>query len=378
MRFRPIALALAALAIWAGLTSAATADERILDYDSVITVNPDASLSVTESITVRAEGNQIRHGIYRDFPVEYVDERGNRHSATFDIRKVTLDDARVPYHTERRGGYVRLYIGDAKRTLAPGTYTYRISYESDRQLGFYKDFDEVYWNVTGNQWAFPIDKAAATVYLPKGAAIRSVDVYTGPRGAKGTNFKIVRRSDGEVRIETVDPMPTHYGLTVDVTFPKGYVAAPTATDNLIWFLRDNAAVFAGLIGLALTLAYFIVVWLKVGRDPKGGVIIPQYEPPSKFTPGGCRYVREMGYDKKAFTAAIVNMAVKGAIKIVEEDSVYTIEKAQPPKTETLSKGERSVFKKLLGTGDAIVLRQTNHSIFSSAQKSLRSALANEF
>ena len=174
MALKRFAITLATLIFSAGLAHGAFADERILNYDSVITVNPDASVSVTESITVRAENNQIRHGIYRDFPLDYVDNRGNHRSATFDLQSVTLDDDRVPYHTERRGADIRIYIGDANSFVRPGTHTYRISYVSERQLGFYKDFDEIYWNVTGNKWAFPIDKAAATIYLPQGATIGMV------------------------------------------------------------------------------------------------------------------------------------------------------------------------------------------------------------
>ena len=378
MVLKRFAIVLAALIVSAGLSHLAFADERILDYDSVITVNPDASVSVTESITVQAENNQIRHGIYRDFPLDYVDNRGNHRSATFDLQNVTLDGDRVPYHSERRGADIRIYVGDANSFVQPGEHTYRISYVSERQLGFYKDFDEIYWNVTGNKWAFPIDKAAATIYLPQGATIGMIAAYTGPLRSQGTNYEIVRQSGNELRIQTKEPMPAHYGLTVAVSFPKGYVAEPSTSDKAEWFLRDNASVFAGLIGLAATLVYFTMMWLKVGRDPAAGVIIPQYEPPPKFTPGACRYVREMGYDKKAFTAAIVNMAVKGAIKIREEDSVYTIEKADDPTLDKLSKGERSIFNKLLGSDKFITLKQSNHTEFSSAQRALKRALAGEF
>ena len=49
------------------LASSAWADERILDYRSDIEVHEDGWLTVTETIRVRAEGNQVRRGIYRDF-----------------------------------------------------------------------------------------------------------------------------------------------------------------------------------------------------------------------------------------------------------------------------------------------------------------------
>src|SRR6185369_914664 len=50
-----------------------TNDERILAYDSQITLHDDGSLVVAETIKVRALRQQIVHGIYRDFPTHYKD-----------------------------------------------------------------------------------------------------------------------------------------------------------------------------------------------------------------------------------------------------------------------------------------------------------------
>ena len=57
----------ASLLLVAMLAFPAHAQERILAYDSTVVVADDGSLDVTERITVRAEGSQIRRGIYRDF-----------------------------------------------------------------------------------------------------------------------------------------------------------------------------------------------------------------------------------------------------------------------------------------------------------------------
>ena len=46
-------------------------DERILSYHSDILVKQDGWIEVTETIRVRAEGAQIRRGIYRDYPTRY-------------------------------------------------------------------------------------------------------------------------------------------------------------------------------------------------------------------------------------------------------------------------------------------------------------------
>ena len=61
-----------------GVFASARADERILEFHSEISVATDASMLVDETIRVRAEGDRIRHGIYRDFPTDYRDRFGNR------------------------------------------------------------------------------------------------------------------------------------------------------------------------------------------------------------------------------------------------------------------------------------------------------------
>ena len=149
------------------------AAERILDYRSSIVVATDGRLTVTETIAVVSAGDQIKRGIYRDFPTDYsrmltigdVSLPILRSQVPFDVVEVQRDGHPEPYHTELQDNGVRMYIGDADITLPPGRYTYGLTYIT-AQLGFFADHDELYWNVTGNGWRFPIDRAAAIVVLP--------------------------------------------------------------------------------------------------------------------------------------------------------------------------------------------------------------------
>src|SRR5262249_41417133 len=140
--------------------------ERIRSFDSHITVSLDRSMEVTETITVQSAGAKIRHGIYRDFPTRYKDRLGNNYSVTFDIVGVERDGRPEAYHTENLSNGVGVYFGSSGYELPPGLHTYRFTYRTSRQLGFFKDHDELYWNVTGTGWGFPIDVATATVVLP--------------------------------------------------------------------------------------------------------------------------------------------------------------------------------------------------------------------
>jgi len=74
-------------------------------------------------------------------------------------------------------------IGDADTIVPRGAHTYVIVYKTDRQIGFFDRFDELYWNVTGNGWVFRIERAEGIIHLPPGAAVLQTASYTGPDGA---------------------------------------------------------------------------------------------------------------------------------------------------------------------------------------------------
>lgn len=173
------------------LTGLAQADERILSYHGDIQIQPDRSMIVTETIRVRAEGNKIKRGIYRDFPTRYKDHYGNDYHVGFQVLSVQRDGNAEGYHQEDLDNGVRTYLGKSNVYLPRGEYTYTISYPTTNQLGFFADFDELYWNVTGNGWDFAIDKASALVRLPHyvaGADLR-IAAYTGYQGSQGRDYQ---------------------------------------------------------------------------------------------------------------------------------------------------------------------------------------------
>jgi len=360
-------------------TLPALAAERITSFDATIEVMPSSDIVVEEKIDVISEGNQIRHGIFRSIPLQYRDEHGNRRSATIDVLGVTLDGRPEPYQVERTGNGVRIRIGRGDVFVENGPHAYTIRYRSSRQLGYFDDFDEIYWNVTGDQWDFPIEAASATVIVPQGAAIRSIAAYTGRQGESGRDFRIASQSGGRVRLETTRPLSLREGFTVAVSWPKGFVAEPSTAEKAGRYLGNNRAAAAGLIGLCLLLAYFYLVWRRVGRDPEGGPIVAEYEPPEGFSPAACRFVERMGFDQTDFTAAIVNLAVKGAIRIEEVDDEFTLERQPWSDGAALSKGERAVLSALFPQNESrLVLKNSNHATLQRAQKALKRHLNGEY
>jgi len=353
----------------------AGADERILDFHSDIAVDADASMRVTETIRVRAEGDRIRHGIYRDFPTDYRDRSGARVHVAFEPLTLQRDGRSEPFHTESISNGVRVYFGSKDVTLEPGEYTYALDYHTNRQLGFFADHDELYWNVTGNGWDFAIDAASANVTLPDSIspAAMQVEAYTGAQGAKGKAWTARADYASHAVFATTRALGTKEGMTIVVGFPKGVVTAPTDGERARWFLADNAGVLVAGGGLLLLLGYYLVQWTRFGRDPRPGTIIPLYEAPADHTPGALRYVERMGWDERCTAADIVDSAVRGAIRIRETDGKYSIERASAVQSP-LPAIESTLVADLLGGHESLTFQQSEHTRIAAALEKYKQTL----
>ncbi|MBZ5520717.1 MAG: DUF2207 domain-containing protein [Acidobacteriia bacterium] len=354
--------------------------ERIHSFDSQITVQTDGVLQVRETITVEAAGVEIKHGIYRDFPTRYKDMLGNARAVGFKLAGVERDGRPEPFHTGDLENGIRVYIGDRKKELSPGIYTYVLRYETNRQLGFFKDHDELYWNVTGLSWKFPIDVATATVLLPPKvrASSPALEGYTGPAGAKGQDYTAARDEQGNP-VFRAENLSAYEGLTIVVSWPKGLIAEPDSRQRLSWFVQDNRALIVGLIGLAAVLLYYFLVWTAVGRDPRPGTIMPLYEPPADISPAAMRYLQQMEFDDRMLTADILDLAAKGyaTIDCDKSDHYSAIRKPDSRKTEgRLLPDERTLARKLFESGDRVRFEQKNYKLISAARDALRIGLKN--
>lgn len=357
--------------------STASAREAILSFNSDVTIQVDASLRVIETITVSVEGNEIKRGIVREFPTKYKDRYENRRTVSFDVESVRMNDRAEPWFTKGRANGVELYTGESSKFLSPGTYRYEITYTTSHQIGYFDGYDELYWNVTGNGWRLPIDKAGYTLHLPRHAEPVDIAAFTGPTGSTGTDFRIIDAAPGLVSVVTTRPFAAKEGLTVAVSFPTGLVHRPSASDRTRSFFRDNLGAFAGLIGLMIILGYYIFFWDRAGRDPEGGAIIPRFKPPEGFSPAAARFVYRMSYDRKAFSAAVINMAVKGYLEIDEVGDEFTL-KQVGTSNGMLTKGEQRIASRLFQTSDQITLVNENHKIIAKAISAFESGLKSEY
>jgi Predicted membrane protein (DUF2207) len=190
------------------------------------------------------------------------------------VTSVTRDGASEAWTTEGMTNGVRVRIGRAEATLSTGPHDYVIHYRTTRQIGFFADYDELYWNATGNGWTFAIDAAEARITLPQAVPFRQSAFYTGPQGARGQDAAIVEQQPGHIVFRTTRPLPPGSGLTVAAAWAKGVVAEPTASQETGWWLQDHLPGVVAGAGLAAVLAFYAFAWVRFGRDPPRGTIIP--------------------------------------------------------------------------------------------------------
>jgi uncharacterized membrane protein YgcG len=357
------------------LSATAVADEYIESFHSDIEIQRNGDLLVTETIRVHAEGKQIKRGIYRDFPTRYEDIQGRNHQVGFELLSVQRDHRSEPFHTTNLSNGIRVYIGDSNVFLTSGFYDYQIRYRSSRQLGFFDDFDELYWNVTGTGWAFDIRKASAALTLPDAASNLSLTGYTGPQGGTEQHLEFRRIGDSQAYFQTTQPLARYEGMTIVAGWPKGLVEEPDAAQQRAWFIADNKASIITIGGTLALLIYYLLLWFWLGRDPPAGVIIPRYRAPAGYSPASMRFIERMGYDKTCFTTAIINLAVKGALEIDDDAGRFKLVKSGPA-SSALAAGESAVIGGLFADGDdSISIVRSNHSLLANAiskhEKSLK-------
>ena len=360
----------------------ALASEEILLFRGDIVVHPDSSLTVTETITVRVEGKQIKRGIYRDFPTRKSSIWYNKRYG-FEILSVKRDGKREPHHFDRQPNYTRVYCGRKDVMLKHGVYTYTLKYKTTRQIRYFEDHDELYWNVNGTEWAFPIQKVEAVVTLPdRAGASGPLEAYTGFGGDKGTDYRcgMVSANDPRPCFVTTRGFRPGENLTIVVPFAKGAVSEPTQGEKWAIFLDDNRMLAGVLVGILILLGYYLFAWYRVGRDPRGEIIIPRFGPPENVSPAGAGFLHRMTFDTRCVIAAIVSMAVKGHLKIVEANHGYTLKKRNGNGSPgRLRPEEKDASQKLFaGKGDTLELKQKNHKKLQDTRKAVKESLETEY
>jgi uncharacterized membrane protein len=307
------------LALWLALSCAGAAPARTLTIQSFkaeITVTPNGVVDVTETITAHFAGSW--NGLYRTVPIQYTTPQGLNYTLDVDPVSITDDSGNnLKYETSSANGYLKfkIYVPDA----VDATRTILVHYRVSNGLSFYEDHDELYWNITGNDWDEPVGNASAMISLPAGTTGIHALAFTGSYGSKSQDAT-AKTLDSLVEVQMQRTLEFHEGVSVVVGWDKGFVRAPTKSELVFRFLRSNWPFFGPII------TFFVMWWLwyTKGRDPRRNAIAVQYEPPDGMTPGEVGTLVDNSAAMRDITATLVDLAVRGFITIEETQTSHAL------------------------------------------------------
>ncbi len=359
----PLVLLLMTLSATASL--AAQRSYSIERFDAQIRVNKDAGIDVTETITARFVGSY--NGLYRTIPIKYRNAQGLNWTLGVSLQSARDDGGRdLRTETSREGPSVKYKIWIPGAVNATRTLVLR--YHATNGLRFFDEHDELYWNVTGDEWEVPIAAATTEIDLPAGATGMRAIAFNGIYGSTARDARVA--IDGHVvRITMPHPLDYHEGLTAVVGWDKGLVTAPTVTDRAVETATSNWP-------LAIPIPVFLFVfwrWWRRGRDPRRRPIAVQYEPPAGVSPAEAGTLLDNSADMRDITATLVDLAVRGYLRIEEQQNPklfglfgggtsYTLHRLKT--ADGLAPHERAVFDGIfLSHGDHVPLDELKDEFY---------------
>ncbi len=359
-------LAAGALAV---LAPAAHARSLAMEEMAVeLEVGEDGVLRVVERLRVSFRGSW--NGIFRSIPYADVRFFGSRRSIALRVDAVEDGDGNELEHwrSKERGRLVlKIRVPGARNAVREVVIRYRalnvlLAYEAAESS--FGGHDELYWNVVGPEWDFPIKRVRCTVKLP--ASVVSLDpsevstrTLQGVYGSTEAGPALTRADDGSYRLESTRTLNAGEALTIAVAFPPGYIAHPGWGTRLLWFLQVNWFVLIPFAALLL----WIFLWWRFGRDTLGGrTIIPEFEPPKGLTAAEVGVLLDERLDQRDVSAGIVDLAARGILTIEDRGSTRRLELHRDRmKGAGLNAVDRKLIKGLFGSKDKVRLSSLKYA-----------------
>jgi len=325
-------------------------------FDAEINVQSDAAIEVTETIVARFTGSW--NGIYRTIPVKYRTSQGFNWTLGLHLEGATDASGRtlrVEAGRERHNIKYKIWVPGAQ----DATRTIVLRYRATNGLRFFQDHDELYWNVTGDEWDVPLQAASARIELPAGTeGIRAI-AFNGAYGSTAQDAAVEIR-DRTVSVSMPHALGYHEGLTAVVGWNKGVVTEPTAVERAGGLISSNWPLAIPFPVLLLAFA----AWRRRGRDPRRRPITVQYEPPDGLSPGEAGTLLDNSVDMRDVTATLVHLAVRGYLRIEEHDDRkllgligsrdYVLHRLEPPDRSVAAPHEQRVLDGVFSSGGSIV------------------------
>jgi hypothetical protein len=369
------------IAAFATLPSLAMAhgDEHVSTIDSNIHVSKQNVVDVTETIKYDF-GDEAHHGIYRVIPTIYPERDANNYYLEFTLQAASMDGASVP--VDKRGdgkGNVSLKLGDPDATVT-GEHIYSLHYQLSPVVIQKDEVPLLILDIVGTGWEVEIDRATATLNFDEGVQMSDAHCYTGAQGSTNQNCKIIPGSPASFTALNLEP---NQGMTVSGTLPSGYVDHYLTANILPPVNKDTIWAYIGVIGgVLLTVVIGSILfgrWWRARRRRKRQTVIPEYDPPDGLTPGEIGLLDDDSTNMREITAILIDLAVRGYIKIIQTSPKKLMSKAQYRVEKLKDFGdarpyEQSLLGALFGGKQMIDIKDVDTTTMSATVTSVKKQL----
>ncbi len=348
--------------------------EHIKSFNSVVKVNQDGTIDVAEEIVYDFADLQ-RHGIYREIPFTKTNKEGKRFKLEFkNISATDQKENKYKYSKiwNNSNRTLRLKIGDPNKTIT-GEHTYLVKYKVLGALTYFSDHDEIYWNITGNEWTVPIARVSSKIELPEAVESDGVRLacYTGGIGSTLSDCTSSFEDKTAVFAATKS-FQSGEGLTIVLGLPKNTVSVLEPKPYLSFWERWYGKLLAGiifvLVGSLVVFWYIIypiwivIKWILYGRDPRVpyGPVTAWYDPPKAqngrvLTPAEVGTLIDETAYRREISAMIVDLARRGYLKIEEKKkNDFYFHKKTPKKPDQLMSFEKEFLFDVFKDGEISV------------------------
>jgi hypothetical protein len=347
---------------------------------------------ITEKITVDYRQNE-KHGIFREIPYVY-EKNGKKTYTELNVLNITRDKNKEPFEVDKGSAYVNIKIGDPDKTIS-GRHLYTITYTTKGVIRSFAEYDELYWNVTGNSWPTNIDKASAIVTIPN-TGIQKAACYQGYFGS-AEQCKATIVTDNVASYASTKLISEGEGMTIATGFSKGLVPILTVERPKTFWEKftswpSQLTLWAGILG---AVGFITFSWYKNGRDlwfgrgilahekgeekarpllGGGEGIVVEFTPPDNLRPAELGVLMDERADTTDVVATIIDLAARGHLSITEipkkwlfgsVDYEMTKEKKS---TIGLLPYEKLLLDNLFESGDSIKMSKLRNTFYDELKE----------
>ena len=277
-------------------------DYVIDKYDINIVVNDNNTFDISETIT--AYFNVPKHGIFRIIPLKNSITRLDGTTST-NRAQITNVSVNSEYTLSKENGNYKLKIGNSDRVLV-GEQKYVIKYTYNLGKDPIKSYDELYYNIVGNEWDTVIGNITFKITMPKDFDSSKLGFSSGANGSTENN-KVKYNIVGNTITGSYNGiLGVGEALTVRCELPEGYFVGAQLNKSIMDYIMF-------IIPVAF-LVISILLWFKYGRDDQV-IETVEFYPPEGLNSLDVGFLYKGKAENKDVTSLLIYLANKGYLEI---------------------------------------------------------------